>query len=122
MADPIIKFLKKQVCAQTAVYWGNPIKDAYGNMVYDDPVEIAVRWDDQTELVRDSTGKEVVSKAQVIVLQDLDVDGWLYLGALSEFGSPLPGPTDVDGAYKIIRFDKNPLFNNVSEFVRQVYL
>jgi hypothetical protein len=122
MASGIIKFLKKKVCVQTAIYWEYQGTDAYGNKTYTDPVEIRVRWDDQTELVRDDTGKEVASKAQVQVLQDLEVDSWLYLGSLSDFGSPIPNPEDVDGAYKIIRFDKNPLFNSTDEFTRVAYL
>lgn len=122
MANAIIKFLGKKVCIQTAVYWGNPIKDTYGNMTYDSPIEISVRWDDQTDLVRDDTGKEIASKAQVQVLQDLEVDSWLYLGSLNDLGSPVPNPENVDEAYKIIRFDKNPLFGSTSEYVKTAYL
>jgi len=122
MTSGIIKFLNKYVCIQTAVYWKYTGMDAYGNRAYVDPIEIEVRWDNQTELIRDDNGKEVASKAQVQVLQDLEVDSWLYLGSLSDFGSPIPSPEDVDEAYKIIRTDKNPIFNSISEFIRIVYL
>jgi len=123
MASGIIKFLKKYVCVQTAVYWECEGTDAYGNVNYSDPVELSVRWDEQTELIRDNWGKEVASKAQVQVLQDLKVDGWLYLGSLSELSSSeQDDPVSIANTYKVIRFDKNPLFNSISEYVRTVYL
>ena len=123
MASGIIKFLKKYVCVQTAVYWECEGTDAYGNVNYSDPVEIAVRWDEQTELIRDAWGKEVASKAQVQVLQDLKVDGFLYLGRLSSLSSlQKDNPVNINSSYKIIRFDKNPLFDSTTEFTRVCYL
>ena len=123
MASGIIKFLKKYVCIQTAVYWECEGTDAYGNTSYSDPVELSVRWDEQTELIRDNWGKEVASKAQVQVLQDLKVDGWLYLGSLNELSSSeQDDPVSIGSTYKIIRFDKNPLFDSTTEFTRVCYL
>lgn len=116
----IIQFIEK-VCVQTAVYWGNPQAGATGGMTFDAPVEIACRWDDRVEVISNSKGKEVVSKAQVLVTQDLDEQGYLYLGSLSGLGSN-PNPLEIDDAYEIARMDKSPLFKSTTEFVRMVYL
>ena len=117
------KFLEEQVCKQTAVYWGAGQPDGFGGTTYPDPVEISCRWDDVTELVRDSAGEEVASKAEVLVLQDLEVGGFLYLGQLSEIDSSnYDSPGSVDGAFEIIRFDKNPSLGSSTEFCRVAYL
>lgn len=120
MVDPIIKFQKKYVCIQTAVYWGNPQPDGFGKISYNDPVEIKVRWDEKTQFVRDDKGKEITSKAEVIVLQDLEVDGLLYLGEIADLNSS--GDPPVSEAWKIIRSDKSPTFGKTNVFVRTVYL
>jgi len=123
MVSPLIKFLQKDVCVQTAVYWGNPQPDGYGGISYDPPVEIKCRWDEKVQLVRDDRGKEVVSKAEVLVLQDVDPDGMLYLGSLTDLSSGvLDSPEQVDGAWKILSMSKAPLFGSTSEFVRTAYL
>jgi hypothetical protein len=122
MADPLLKFIES-VCVQTAVYWGNPRNDGYGGTTYDSPVEIKCRWDGTTKRVTNNQGVEVVSQAEVLVTQDMDADGLLYLGALSDLTTTQQNdPAQVVGAYKIQRVDKNPLFRSTSEFVRTVYL
>jgi hypothetical protein len=94
---------------QTAVYWGNPASDGYGGYTWDDPVEIDCRWVRRTRLVKNAQGKEVVSNASVQVDQDVDLDGYLYLGDLDDLDSDEEAnPMKVDGAYKILAFDKTP--------------
>lgn len=122
MVNPIIKFVES-VTVQTAVYWGNPQPDGYGGTNYDDPVEISCRWDGKVELITNNQGEEIVSKAQILVTQDLDEGGMLYLGSLGDLDSAQEdSPETVNGSYKIQRMDKNPLFRSTSEFVRVVYL
>lgn len=122
MANPLIKFITS-VCVQTAVYWGNPISDGYGGMAYDDPVEIKCRWDEVINLVINNNGIEVVSKATVMILQDVDENGYLFLGTLDDLDSAgEENPSEVDSVWKIIRFDKTPLFQSTDEFVYKVYL
>lgn len=122
MANPLLRFVAS-VCVQTAVYWGNPQPDGYGGTDYDDPVEIYCRWDDQTERITNNQGEEIVSKAQILVTQDLDEGGLLYLGTLGDLDSAQEDdPETVSGGYKIQRIDKNPLFRSTSEFVRVAYL
>jgi len=116
----IEKFIEK-VSVQTAVYWGSPTNDGYGGKTFADPVEIDCRWEDRTDVLRTSAGNEVVSKAKVLVTQDLDEEGFLYLGELDDLDSA-PIPSEVDGAHKIVRFDKIPMIKKTDEFVRIVYL
>jgi len=122
MANPLIKFVES-VCVQTAVYWGNPRSDGFGGTIYDDPVEISCRWDGSTEVITNNKGEEIVCKAQVLVTQDLDSNGSLYLGIIDDLdSSQIDSPETIPDAYQIQRIDKNPLFKSASEFVRVVYL
>jgi len=122
MAKPIEKFLRK-LSVQTAVYWGSPVNDGYGGYTYTTPVEIAVRWEGSTKVITTSKGVEYVSRAEVIVNQDVDEEGYLYLGALSDLtDEQKANPQLVDGAWKIIRFDKTPMIFKTDEFVRKVFL
>jgi len=124
----ILKFIES-VCVQPAVYWGNPEPDGYGGMTYSDPVEIKVRWDDTTEIVTDKDGKERVSKAELLVTDDLSTEGIVWLGSKeqlleetgeSQFENILP--TMISNTYEIIRFDRIPLFRSKDEFVKKAYL
>lgn len=122
MANPLIKFVSS-VCVQTAVYWGSPEPDGFGGYSYGDPVEIACRWDGKVQRITNDKGEEVVSKAEVLVTEDLDMGGMLFLGSLNDLDSDqMDAPENVDGAYKIELFTKNPLFRSTSEFVRVAYL
>ena len=122
MTDPLIKFIES-VAVQTAVYWGSPTPNGYGGSTYDDPVEISCRWDGTTQLVTNNQGKEVVSKAEILLTQDVDEDGYLYLGALSGLTiAQKANPETIDAAWKIVRFDKTPLFQSTDEFVQKAYL
>lgn len=113
----------KRVCVQTAVYWGGPTPDGYGGLDFDDPVEISVRWDDSTELITTADGTQYACRAKVLVTQDVDLDGYLYLGELDDLDSEdYDDPKSVDNVYRIRRFDKVPMIRKTDEFVRTVYL
>lgn len=130
MASGIIKFIKK-VCVQTAVYWGSPTPDGYGGKTFADPVELTppngVRWDQKVQLVEDkgirATGEEIISNAVVLLNQDVDEQGYLYLGSLDDLDSGVQdNPLEVEGAYEIKKVEKIPLFRSATEFVRKAYL
>lgn len=120
----------KRLCTQTAVYWGNPQDDGKGGFTYDDPVEIDCRWQAGTEVVsmRGDQGKtrELVSRAQVYVTQDVDEEGYLYLGTLDSedalSSAEESNPMTVTGAYRIRVFEKTPVLGRDDEFLRKVYL
>jgi hypothetical protein len=118
----IEKFLQK-ISVQTAVYWGNPTDDGYGGITYDDPEEISVRWENTTKLITTADGQEYACVAEVIVNQDVEVNGYLYLGELDDLdSSEMDDPKTVDAAYRIKRFDKIPMIKKTDEFVRKAYL
>jgi hypothetical protein len=114
----------KRVCVQTAVYWGNPRSDGY-NTIYDEPVEIKCRWDGSTKLITDAKGNQIVAVAQVLVTQDLDIDGVLFLGTLMnlvDLDFDEEDPTPIPDAYKIKKLDKNPEFRSTDKFVKVAWL
>ena len=122
------------VCVQTAVYWGAPVADGQGGMSWADPVELRVRWDNVTKLIRDAKGKEIACRAVVLVAGrlendetitpvDLDVDGRLYLGSLDDLDSGQEAdPLSIEAAWPIMRFDRTPEFGSAEDFVREAYL
>ena len=108
---------------QTAVYWGNPVNDGFGGYTFDDPVEINVRWDEKSEMIRDLDGNEIVSKAQVMVRADVDIRGMLFLGTLEDLDSTQEvDPNTIETAYQIISFDKIPMPRSTDVFFRQSFL
>jgi len=111
-----------RLCKQTAVYWGDPTNDGYGGQTFGSkyPEEINCRWEDHREVFTDAQGNELVSRAVVYVTEDVDEEGWLYLGDLDSTIDE--DPKNVDGAYKIRRFDKSPALGSTNEFLRKVYL
>lgn len=124
----------ESVCCQTAVYWGSPAANGQGGMDWADPVELKVRWDNVTKLIRDAKGKEVACRAEVLVAGrleddgtvtavDLDVDGRLFLGSLDDLDSGEEAdPLSVETAWAIMRFDKTPEFQSTEDFVRVAFL
>ena len=122
MAKPIEKFLLK-VSVQTAIYWQPIGADGYGGFTFTPPVEIKVRWEDSTKVITTPMGTEYVCRAEVIVNQDVDEEGYLYLGVLTDLtDAQKANPQLVDGAHKIIRFDKVPMIFKTDEFIRECFL
>jgi len=127
----ISKFISK-VCVQTAVYWGSPVKDGYGTMSYADPVEIKCRWTDKVSLINQQgvtqTGKELQASAEILVLEDLDLQGFLYLGYLMDLEQYYESdgenilPQNIEGAKEIISVKKVPMIKSTTEFVRTVFV
>jgi hypothetical protein len=118
----------QRFCVQTAVYWGNPQNDGFGGFTFDDPIDLepptnGVRWEDKTQLAVGANGAETGSDAEVLVCQDLDLDGYLYLGSLDDLSDDEKAdPMTVDGAKQIISKEKIPMVKSTTEFVRKVYL
>jgi hypothetical protein len=132
----IADFITKRL-VQTAVYWGNPQEDGYGGQTFDDPVEIACRWENKDQVLGTITGNQVIGyqdicRATVFVNQDLDEEGFLYLGTLSDLdaledssGDSSGGwynPHKVVGAHIIKRFEKTPAIGSTTVFLRKAFL
>ena len=114
-----------RACTQTAVYWGSPSSDGYGGMSFTTAIEILVRWENKTELI-DRVGRKdtdaIISNAVVYCLQDLEENGWLFLGELDDLDSAsLTNPKEQENAYEIKKFEKIPSFKQDS-IIRKVYL
>jgi len=117
--------LFNRACVQTAVYWGDPSDDGYGGKTFGSgyPEEILCRWENRKQLITNAQGKEIVSMARVYVLQDLDEEGWLFLGSLDDLDSDEEeDPRKVDGAFEIKQFSKSPEYRSTDKFVRVAYL
>lgn len=123
----ISKFISK-IAVQTAVYWGSPVNDGYGTKTFAQPRELTppngVRWTDKQRVVYSAMGEQWISKAEVLVTEDLDLLGWLYLGSLNDFesGVDISDPMKVLGAFEITAFDKIPMIKSTTEFVRKAIL
>ncbi len=110
----IKKFLK-----QKAVYWGAPVPNGFGGFTYGAPIEIAVRWTDKQELFLSYTGEQVLSRAKLMLDQDVEVRGMLALTTLLQLSSS-QAPGD-NTAYEIRAFQKMPDVR-AKQYVRQVWL
>ncbi len=129
MAKGIEKIVAK-FCVETAVYWGNPVNDGYGGFTYDDPIEIDCRWENKMEmdigwLSTGFPGNIRLSKASVLVTEDLDLNGVLWRGTLdtlNDIYDDISNPKIISEAYAIHRVDKIPMVFKTDEFVRTVWL
>jgi len=116
----LIKNLK-----QTVVYWGNPETTGVGYS-YDNAIEINGRWEDRQEIFIDADGRKQLSQAVVYVDQDVDVNGYLYLGELEDLGDSSSAmdwsdPQIVSGSYMIRAFKKTPNLK-ATDWMRKVWL
>ena len=106
---------------QTAVYWGNPQPDGYGSYTYDDPVEINCRWEDVAMTNIAAMGINADIRSEVFLDQDVDEEGMLLLGELTDLDSDGYNDPLAAGAHMIVRFDKIPTMK-ADFFFRKVYL
>jgi len=118
-------------CKQTCVYWGSPSDTGYGNKVFADARELMCRWEDKSQLIRMDDGNEISSRAIVYVLEDVDVEGMMWLGTLDDLYSEydlessattIDDPKSIDNAYIIKKFEKSPVLGSTTEFIRKVWL
>jgi hypothetical protein len=126
----ISKFIARK-CVQTAVYWGNPVNDGENHFTFNDPIEIFCRWEGKVQIVKDwdAKGGEVECTAMIYVLQDLDKEGFLFLGTLDDLldssgdsSGDYYDPMKLDEAYRIKQFEKIPALGSTTEFIRVAYL
>lgn len=124
----VIEKIVKKFCVETAVYWGSPVNDGFGGFTFATPVEIKCRWENKSEIDIGwlSTGfpaNVLLSKSSVLVTQDLDKLGYLYLGTLADLsGEDTSKPITIEGAHQIHRFDKIPMVFKTNDFVRIAWL
>lgn len=119
-AKGIEKFITK-ICVQPAVYWGTPKANGTGGYTYASPRLIFVRWDDKIQSVSVNRGKEVTSIAELIVTEDLALQGMLLLNHTLEEVSGL-SPLNIPDAVEIIKIEKVPMIKSTTVFIRKVYV
>lgn len=91
---------------QSAVYWAKAGKDGFNTYAYSAPVQVACRWEDRTDIVKNSKGEEVVSSALVFVDRIIKQEDYLQLGNL-EVSTPA-NPFNAKKAVPVIRMDSIP--------------
>ena len=123
-----------QVCNEIAVYWGDPQSNGRGGYAYDDPIEVQCRWKDEQQLFGSADGLQLVSKAVVYLMEDVDMDGLLYLGTLDDLETLYDDSKgDSSGVWydpKLIeegiciikKFSKVPALRSTTQFVRKAFL
>lgn len=113
----------KMRCTDTAVYWGSPTTDTDGSFSYATPVEIQCLWREEIKMIKDSQGKEIVSKAAVHVLSDIEDNGMLFHGELEDLSAAEQAdPKKRTDAYEVKLFIKTPSIYLVGEFSRKAML
>ena len=111
------------LCKQDAVYWGNPQNDGYSDFTYDAAVEIKCRWEDKVQFIRDRQGNEQSSRSIVYPLQELDEEGWLYLGLLTDLtAAQIANPKLIEKASTIKKFEKSPALGSTTDFSYKAWL
>jgi hypothetical protein len=116
-------------CTAKCVYWGTPVEDGYGGKIFANAVQLDCRWENINQVVTDTKGVEITSRALVFVTQDVEEEGMLYKGTLDDlydlYGDSSAGeiddPMSIAGAYIIKRFQKTPSLDGVG-YLRKAYL
>ena len=118
-------------CPQVAVYWSAGVEDGYGSKVYGEPVELLCRWEEKNQLIRLDDGSEISSRALAYVLQDVELEGMMYLGTLESLydsynvdssAGAVDDPKSYDGAWVIKKVEKSPTLGSTTVFYRKVWL
>ena len=115
-----IKSFIRKVCVQPAVYWEYNGVDGFSNPSFLDPVAVNVRWDEKTEVISDSQGREYVSRAQILTPDDMKEQSYIWLGDLDEV--PEGDPRNIENAFEIKKMDRTPLFKSTTFDVFIAYL
>jgi hypothetical protein len=77
-------------------YWDPNGHDRYGKTLFQAPVHLKGRWEDRTEVVMGKNSQDVTSRSRVYLVQDVDLDGFLFYGISND-----ADPTILDGAFEI---------------------
>lgn len=117
-----------KVLKQRCVYWAPSGPDKYGQPSFVSAYqELACRWDEGNEEKVKNDGGTMVSTAQVMVSEDVQVHGVLLLVVEDPITKQIlnvPFPNDPfsnPGAFEIQSFEKTPNFN-ATEFLREAFL
>lgn len=97
---------------QKATYWAPNGRDLFNNMTFLSPVTIDVRWEDVSEVYISRLGKEEVSRSRVFSAENVELEGYYYLGI-----SSAADPTLVDNAFEIKAVKRTPDLRNLKTLI-----
>lgn len=97
-----------QALKQTITYWAPTGDDVFGGTTFTTPVQKFARWEDRMEMIRDKNGQEYMAKTRVFLLEEVSLDGYLYLGK-----STVADPRTLGAAYEIRAIHKSPDLRNL---------
>jgi len=117
------KFIQS-VCVQQAWYWAKlaVTPDGFGGATYPLPVLVKCRWDGKSQLVRDSMGQEVISVAEILVVQEMVAGDRITLITPGEDTDEYRQAANPNIAPVILTTSVVPMFRSTVEFVRTVYI
>lgn len=119
MIDQMIK----RNLTETAVYWAVTGKNKYNEKTFATPDEIDCRWEDRVDVVKDSQGKEVRTRARVFVNTNVQEQGYLFRGKKKDLDSAdEENPYDATEAYEIKRKERVPAIGSKTKFMTKAYL
>ena len=112
----------KRFLRQKAVYWEADEVDGFGGISYKDAREIDVRWSTKFQTIFANDGKEIQSNAEIWVDEQLEEEGYIWLGKLNELSAgELADPKSISTAREIRRFVTIPSINGDSD-IKKVFL
>lgn len=109
---------------QTAIWWKRLDPDGSGGFDWEDPVEIPCRWELRQERIIEPSGEESVSRAKILLEEDVSVGDMLYLGdfdSIDDFTSASASPANITRAYSVRAVEAIPDIAAES-FTRTVWL
>lgn len=101
---------------QKATYWAPLGIDIFGDLSFNTPITLTVKWEDKNELFLGADGRESVSASIVYLPSDVIRGGYLFLGT-----SIATDPLTLIGANIIKIFNKIPNYNG-TDFERKAIL
>ena len=102
----------QRIQTQTCVYWEPLQSDGFGGKTFALPVEHSCRWEEVINLK--VTDKADVVEAsnyiniKIITSVPFKLNGYLFLGALTDIVESPLNPVEVNQAYKILQVFKTP--------------
>ncbi len=116
-------YMKRVAKKDIAVYWTPSDLTTSGSQDYNIGTEINCLWKEDIKTIRDTEGREVVSKAVIYVTIDLEEHGFLFHGKLADLTTAQKAdPKEVASAYEIMLFKKVPSINLGGQFNRQAFI
>lgn len=101
---------------QKAVLWSVTGSNNYGDVIRSDPVELTVRWEDDSRDVRDADGTVLTLAATVVVDREVAKGSLMWLGELANwYGTGSAG--DEDDVMQVVETHTTPDLSN--KFIRR---